>query len=370
MVKKKDESCYRKSAPASCCRLESLLSVDERGQMVLPKDLRDKAGIKAGDNILKVDGKSTKELKLWEAVQKMRGAQGTKVILTIYRKGFKEPKDFTLVRDIIPIESVYHVTLEPGYGYVRLTNFRDNTTADLEAALKDMEAQKQPLKALVLDLRNNPGGLMNQAVSVADLFIDKGEIVSMKGRLKQNNKVYTASKIKKKREYPMVVLINSGSASASEIVAGALQDHKRALLVGSTTFGKGSVQTVEPLRNGCGIKLTIARYYTPNGRSIQAEGIVPDIVMQEGYDTEKASKKERGLKEKDLENHLAPEGTDNAGKSEDVKTPEGSEDDEEGTEEEYKSFGTLTPEMALKDHQVSRALEILKGHVILSKTGS
>ncbi|MFH2096490.1 MAG: S41 family peptidase, partial [Bacteroidota bacterium] len=236
------------------------------------------AGIKADDKIIKVDDEPTKNMQLWEAVKKMRGPKGTSVIITVIRKGEPEPIDFELVRDVIPIESIKYVTLKSGYGYVWITNFRDNTTEDLKTALTELEAENNSLNGLVVDLRDNPGGLLNQAVDVSDAFLPEGVIVSIKGRHDQN--IFKAHNDPSDKNYPIVVLINGGSASASEIVAGALQDNKRALILGTPSFGKGSVQTVKSLRDGYGIKYTIARYYTPNGTSIQAQGIQPDIILK------------------------------------------------------------------------------------------
>ncbi|MGD9122855.1 MAG: S41 family peptidase, partial [Desulfobacterales bacterium] len=265
----------------------------------------DKAGIIAQDRIIKVDGKQVKDLR--EAVSMMRGPKGTKVLVTIVRQGEKEPLDFELVRDVIPIISVKAIELKPGYGYIRLSQFSGSTTKELEEALNTMESGDIPVKGLVLDLRNNGGGLLNQAIQVTDLFLDEGQILSIKGRNKKNTKVYMATPDAAIRNYPLVVLINGGSASASEIVAGALQDQKRALILGTTSFGKGSVQTVETLRDGSGVKLTIARYFTPNGRSIQAKGIEPDIVLKHKRIDPSESREEGLLKEKDLANHLEAE---------------------------------------------------------------
>jgi len=321
-----------------------------------------KAGIKAGDIIIKIDGTSTKDMMLWEAVKKMRGPKGAEVVITIVRKGLSEPVDFKLIRDIIPIESVRSIVLKSGYGYIRITNFQDNTTSDLELALKELESGDIPLKGLVIDLRNNPGGLLKQSVDVSDLFLEKGEIVSIKGRLKTHTKIFNAHKNKIKHNYPIVILINGGSASASEIVAGALQDHKKALILGTTSFGKGSVQTVETLRDGYGLKYTIARYYTPNGRSIQAQGIVPDIeVKYEIINNEDAD--EGMMKEKDLKNHLEAEPLENN----DIET-----ESKEQKDKKKKPIMHLlkTRHMPLKikelqsDNQVMRALEILMGYEI------
>jgi len=184
------------------------------------------------------------------------------------------------LRDVIPIESVKSLSLKPGYGYIWVTNFRESTTQDIVKALEKLQAGGTPLKGIIMDLRDNPGGLLDQSIKVADLFLEKGKILSIEGRSKRNTRIFNAKPDDPPRSYPMVVLINGGSASASEIVAGALQDQKRALILGTTSFGKGSVQTVETLRDGYGLKLTIARYYTPSGRSIQAKGIEPDIIVK------------------------------------------------------------------------------------------
>ncbi len=322
------------------------------------------AGIKARDRIIKVDGQSAKDLR--EAVKMMRGPKGTKVKVTILREGVKKPLEFELTRDVIPIQSVKSFPLEPGYGYVRLSNFTGTTTTELENALDKLEHSEVPLKGLILDLRNNGGGLLNQSIKVADLFIDEGNILSIKGRNNKNTKIFKASPSSVKRNYPMVVLINGGSASASEIVAGALQDHKRALILGTTSFGKGSVQTVETLRDGSGLKLTIARYYTPNDRSIQAKGIEPDIYLkQQRLDPNEIATKDEGLlKEKDLANHLEAEPGDD-------ETQDGEpEQDDQGKKntrmrEAEMRIGPLTIEALKTDNQVMRALEMLRGYEIL-----
>ena len=323
-----------------------------------------KAGIKAGDIIIKIDGNSTKDMMLWEAVKKMRGPKGTEVVITIVRKGLSEPLDFKLIRDIIPIESVRSIVLKPNYGYIRITNFQDNTTSDLGLALKQLESGDVPLKGLVIDLRNNPGGLLNQAIDVSDLFLEKGEIVSIKGRLKTHTKIFNAHKNKIKHNYPIVILINGGSASASEIVAGALQDHKRALILGTTSFGKGSVQTVETLRDGYGLKYTIARYYTPSGRSIQAQGIVPDIEVNYKIINKEATSDESLLKEKDLKNHLEAEPVE----KDNTETEPGKQKDKKKHPSMHlleTKHGPLKLEELQSDNQVMRALEILMGYEIL-----
>jgi carboxyl-terminal processing protease len=304
-----------------------------------------KAGIQEGDKIIKVDGKSAKQLR--EAVKMIRGPKGTKVTITIIREGIKEPMDFSLVRDIIPIESIKSITLKPGYGYIWITNFRDNTTKDLVSNLETFESGEVPLKGLILDLRNNPGGLLNQAIEVADLFIEKGTFDQTE------------------QKYPIVVLINGGSASASEIVAGALQDHKRALIIGTASFGKGSVQTVETLREGYGLKLTIARYYTPSGRSIQAKGIEPDIIVQKKVidKDDKNALTDGFKKEKDLENHLDAKPKQ---RQDDQKEPKGKDDTKEKPDLEStdSDFDHLKLERLQSDNQVMRALDILLSYEI------
>ncbi|UCD77580.1 MAG: S41 family peptidase [Desulfobacterales bacterium] len=327
------------------------------------------AGIKARDRIIKVDGQPAKDLR--EAVKMMRGPKGTKVTVTIMREGVKKPLEFELVRDVIPIQSVKFILIEPGYGYVRLSNFTGSTTDELEKALDELENLEVPLKGLILDLRNNGGGLLNQSIKIADLFIDEGDILSIKGRNKKNTKVFKASQSSIKRDYPMVVLINGGSASASEIVAGALQDHKRALILGTTSFGKGSVQTVETLRDGSGLKLTIARYYTPNDRSIQAKGIVPDIYLKfRRLDPEEITRKEEGLlKEKDLENHLEAEPSRVKKPDSDMQEKEESEKDSKMQDAELR-VGPLTREALQSDNQVMRALEMLRGYEIFKNMKS
>ncbi len=324
-----------------------------------------KAGIAAGDHIIKVDGENTKDMMLWEAVKKMRGPKGTKVVITVWREGITEPIDFELIRDIIPIESVRYLSLQPGYGYIWITNFRENTSKELTVALETLEKAGPPLKGLVLDLRYNPGGLLNQSVEVADLFLEDGIIVSMKGRQPMNNKVFKATPNSVKRDYPIIVLINSGSASASEIVAGALQDQKRGLILGTTSFGKGSVQNVDSLGGGYGLKLTIALYYTPSGRSIQAQGIEPDIVVEQKIIEKNtaADDKRRMIKEKDLKNHLEPDVSEPEDEPEakpETETPEESDD-------KLSRHGQLTVEKLKSDWQVTRALEILISYDIFSE---
>ena len=321
-----------------------------------------KAGIKARDKIIKVDGEQTRDLR--DAVNRMRGPKGTTVIVTIIRDGLQEPIDFNLVRDVIPLVSVKSSELKPGYGYIRITNFRENTTPDIKVALAKLESGDAPLKGLILDLRNNPGGLLNQSVEVSDLFLEKGIIVSIKGRLKRHTMIYKAHLNEVKHNYPMVVLINGGSASASEIVAGALQDNKRALILGTNSFGKGSVQTVETLKDGYGVKFTIARYYTPSGRSIQAQGIIPDINVKKRFiDDKDIDESSDGLvKEKDLKNHI--EAVPKDSKDKDVESDNKKNGRKTKEEDDIFSYGPLKLKELESDNQVMRALQILMSYDI------
>jgi len=317
-----------------------------------------KKGIKAGDLIIKIEGESTKDMSLMEAVKKLRGIKGTEVTISIHREGWPELKEITMIRDVIPLHSVRAKTLEPGYGYIRITNFQTKTTADLKKALEELTSAGE-IKGLVLDLRNNPGGLLDQSVKVADLFIKEGVIVSTKGRLKDQNMEFTAHSRGKVYTLPLVVLVNGGSASASEIVAGALQDHKRALILGTQTFGKGSVQTIIPMNDGAGLRLTTARYYTPNGTSIQAKGITPDILVPLQPTSNEVTEKSRPrfLREKDLRHHL---------KNGDEPAEENDADqkiEENDTGDEDLSEGKEALE---KDNQLQVALLILKSLNVFS----
>jgi len=313
-----------------------------------------KAGVQAGDSIIRIDDKSTKDMELWEAVNMMRGPQNKPVRIAVIREGEHDAIEFSINRDLIPMESVKSATLKPGFGYLRITNFRMNTLDDIKTHLGRLEAENKEMKGLVMDLRDNPGGLLDQAVKISDLFLTKGEIVSIKGKQERNSQVFRASERDDDRKYPVVILINGGSASASEIVAGALQDNSRALILGTTSFGKGSVQTVRPLKDGYGIKYTIARYYTPNGRSIQAKGIEPDLEVEYEILEEKekkASAFDRMVKEKDLKNSLKPE---QAKSSEKAKTPP------------KKNQRVLDTDQLLHDAQVKRALDILISYGVFS----
>lgn len=266
----------------------------------------DKVGIMAKDMIVKINGEATKNMPSMEAVKLLHGPKGSKVTLSIYRDGWEKLKDFEIIRDIIPLHSVYGLTLEPGFAYIQITNFQEQTTNDLKDTLNTLNAEST-IKGLVLDLRNNPGGLLDQAISVSDIFLEEGLVVYTKGRVPEQNMTFQAHANNGKNTYPLVILVNEGSASASEIVAGAIQDHQRGVIVGSTTFGKGSVQTILPMPGGSGLRLTTARYYTPNGRSIQATGIVPDVEVPFIPYTGQKKGKQLPLavvREADLKNHI------------------------------------------------------------------
>lgn len=331
-----------------------------------------KAGIKAGDQILRIDDRFTKDLNINDAVKRMRGQKGTKVILTIMREGFDKPQEFPLMRDIIQVRSVRSKLMENGYAYIRIAQFQEKTDEDLAKFLKSLkEENKGELKGLILDMRNDPGGLLDQAVKVAEHFIDDGQmIVYTEGREKDSKMQFTSRKGTKEPKYPIVVLINGGSASASEIVAGALQDHKRAIVMGTQSFGKGSVQTIIPLSDQSGLRLTTARYYTPKGRSIQAKGITPDIVVERLELPKEATSKKDGmhLREKDLENHF--EGEDKGAVKDPAKDPVKDQKKEDKKDEKKDKSVPSTLEEALKsDYQVMRALDLLKGWEILKIMG-
>lgn len=266
------------------------------------------AGVKAGDRIVEINGESTKGLSLAEAAQRMRGKRGSKVRMMIFREGFDKPKEFVISRGVVKVRSVKYTDLEDGYGYIRLTSFIENSASEMEKAIKQhIRNSKVGMRGLILDLRRNPGGLLDQAIRISDLFLDQGVIVSTIGRGKAKDKeVASARKENSYMGFPIIVLINEYSASASEIVAGALQDNKRALVMGTRSFGKGSVQSVVRLGDGSALKLTVARYYTPNGVSIQAEGIKPDIALED-VDPEafqKAVIKRDVRREQDIARHL------------------------------------------------------------------
>ncbi|MFQ5760058.1 MAG: S41 family peptidase [Acidiferrobacterales bacterium] len=309
-----------------------------------------RAGIEPGDLIVRLDDTAVKGLTLSEAVKLMRGKPGSVITLTVVREGEAKPIKVDITRAIIKIQSVKSRILEPGYGYLRITQFQANTAQNLKMALRKLEtANEHKLKGMVLDLRNNPGGVLNAAVAVSDVFLNDGLIVYTEGRVSDSKLKFSASSSEALKGAPLVVLVNGGSASASEIVAGALQDHGRAIIMGTKTFGKGSVQTIMPMSNGAALKLTTARYYTPSGKSIQATGIEPDIITEDAKVTKNGQGEER-LKEADLTRHL--QGT-NKEKTTDKK-------DKEKTTEEKSTDD---------DFQLSEALTLLKGINIYTKKG-
>ena len=303
-----------------------------------------RAGIQAGDKIVMIEGTSTKDMSLMEAVKLMRGPKGTKVTISIVREGEPKPIKHTITRDVIPLLSVKVKDIDPSVGYVRITQFQKKTSTEFSEALEKIREEKgETFKGLVLDLRNNPGGLLLSAIEVTDRFVDSGPIVTTKGRLKNQDFAYNAQSKGTEPEYPMVVLVNGGSASASEIVAGALQDYKKAILIGTTTFGKGSVQTIYRLGDGSGMRVTTARYFTPLGRSIQATGIEPDIVVRNQSGTPRGH-----VREKDLTGHL---------ENDQVKEDE----DDSDKEEEKMPAADFIPEDPAEDAQLMRAIDLLKG---------
>jgi carboxyl-terminal processing protease len=308
-----------------------------------------RAGVKAGDLVIRLDDTPVKGMSLNDAVKIMRGEPGTDIELTIVREGLDKPLQITITRDIIKVKSVKRRSLEPGYGYLRISQFQSKTADYLEDAISDLKKENDDnLKGLVLDLRNNPGGVLNGAVAVSDAFLTKGLIVYTEGRIDDSRLRFNATPDDLLNGAPIVVLVNQGSASASEIVAGALQDHKRAIILGSKTFGKGSVQTILPLSGGTALKLTTARYFTPSGRSIQAEGITPDIQL-ESLKVATVEKTIDPLKEADLSGHL-----DN-----------GNGDAEDGTAGDQDDSGNGG--LAQSDYELYEALNMLKGLAILQE---
>lgn len=321
-----------------------------------------KAGVKAGDQIIKIEDEYTKDMTLVDAVKKMRGNKGTKITISIKREGIAELLNFNLMRDIIRVQSVRSRVLEEGYGYVRLAQFQERTDRDLQRALEKLKEEKGGLKGLVLDLRNNPGGLLTQAVRVSDMFLESGLVVYTEGRLESQKQKYFAHKEGTWSNFPIIVLVNGGSASASEIVAGAMQDHKRAVILGTKTFGKGSVQTILPLDDNSALRLTTARYFTPKGRSIQATGIVPDIVIENPIvipETKPDDKSRPSLREENLPGHLRnPQSP-----QEQKDSKEKDADKDKDKEKEISKTVQPTPpsEGTENDAQLRRALELLKG---------
>ncbi len=317
-----------------------------------------KAGIKAGDIILAIDGDSTLDMTLQNAVSKIRGKKNTVVKLTVLHKDEKKPETISITRNSIPLISVKHQHLGDDYHWIRLTRFSGKTTDELKKKLAEIKKQG-PIKGIVLDLRNNPGGLLDQAIDVSDVFLKKGTIVSMRTRNDETVRKYTASQEASDISTPLVVLINAGSASASEIVAGALGDQKRALIIGERSFGKGSVQNIIPLADGSGLKITVARYFTPSGRSIQAEGIEPDFLV-EFKPPKKEDLEEKDdlptLREQNLDRHLESDEEKKGDKAESKEKSDKEKDAEKNgkeADEEAKKFLEL-------DNQLSLALQILK----------
>ena len=302
-----------------------------------------KAGLKSGDLIISMDGVQVKGLSLGESVSLMRGKPGSEIVLTIVRKDRPEPFEVTLKRAIIQLESVRAELLETGFGYVRGIQFQIGTATSLRQQLARLAREAgTALKGLVLDLRDNPGGVLDGAIQVSDTFLRDGLIVSTRGRAENSEVTFSASPKDYLNDAPLVVLVNGGSASASEIVAGALQDHGRALILGTTTFGKGSVQTILPMLNGAALKLTTARYYTPNDRSIQATGITPDVVSQPAESSQTLDRDASRLRESDLAGHL----------------------ENELEKDQNATVDTKTDPLLFSDLQVREALNILKGMVI------
>jgi len=310
----------------------------------------DKAGLQAGDIILKIDDRSTLDMEIDDAVNLMRGKPKTPIDITIVRKGATKPFVVHIIRDIIKIQSVYTRSIGDDIVYLRVTSFDQKVVGDISKALKQHNADT---KGYILDLRNNPGGLLDQAVGLVDLFVNEGVIVSQKGRDKRENTEYTAHRAETLTAKPLVVLVNEGSASASEIVSGALQDHKRAVLVGKNTFGKGSVQVVLPISETEAIKLTVARYYLPSGRTIQAVGVAPDIVVDRG-EVPQNDNDAFMIKEADLKMHLKGE----------LKKIDGDAAADQNDSAETNST-VITEKQIDKDIQLKEAIDILKALIIV-----
>ncbi len=309
-----------------------------------------KAGVKSGDKIIKIDDESTKDISLLDAVTKLRGPKGTSVTITIIRKGLEKSKDISIIRDIIKIKSVKTRTVDDGIGYIKLLQFQQKTASDLKKALKEIDKEK--INGLVLDLRNNPGGLLKGSIDVVSQFLPSGKlVVYIKGRNGEKTEFRTVNN-NAYYDFPMIILVNEGSASASEIVAGALQDWGQAVVLGTQTFGKGSVQTVFPLNDGSGVRVTTARYYTPKGRSIQTTGITPDIIVK--LKVEEGEKSHPILREKDLKKHLENDVI----KDKDLDTEE----------EKGKDIVEVPLEVSEdNDVQLQRAIDLLKTWRVFKK---
>ncbi|AEF98724.1 S41 family peptidase [Methylomonas methanica] len=315
-----------------------------------------KAGIKAGDLIVRLDDKPVKGMTLGDAVKIMRGEPGSQIVLTVIREGAEAPLKFEITRDIIKVKSVKSRLLEKGYGYLRISSFQSGTGESLVEAIDELKKENEaPLKGIILDLRNNPGGVLNAAVDVSDAFIQSGLIVYTEGRIKNSEMRFNATPDDIIDGAPIVVLINGGSASASEIVAGALQDHKRAIIMGEKSFGKGSVQTILPTSNGGAVKLTTARYFTPSGRSIQAEGIEPDVTLARVKLEALEKAKFESIKEADLSGHLSNGNGDK-------KKSEANEKADDKEDNDKEADGN---EAEIRDYPLHEALNLLKGVSIL-----
>jgi len=316
-----------------------------------------RAGMEAGDLIIKLDDKPVKGMSLDAAVKLMRGEPGSDIVLTVVRIGKDKPFTVTITRDIIKVKSVKKRMLEPNYGYVRISSFQSKTGSQLLEAIKTLRKEnKNDLKGLILDLRNNPGGVLNAAAEVSDLFLNKGKIVYTEGRIENSYMEFSAKPGDVLEGAPLIVLINGGSASASEIVAGALQDHKRGIILGTKSFGKGSVQTIQELPAGGAIKMTTARYFTPSGRSIQAQGIEPDIKLDRVKITRLDENTVSSVKEADLSGHLSNQ-KDEEGKAKDKKSAKSKTDKKD---KEKKPLSST-------DYQLYEALNLLKGLSIFSQ---
>lgn len=323
-----------------------------------------RAGIKAGDLIVKLDEKPVKGMSINDAVKLMRGEPGSPITLMIIREGEESPLKITLNRDIIKVKSVKSKLVEKNYGYLRISSFQSGTGQGLVDAIAEMKKEnKGPLKGLILDLRNNPGGLLNAAVEVSDAFLEKGLIVYTEGRIKNSEIRFNAASGDILAGAPLVVLINSGSASASEIVAGALQDQKRAVIMGEKSFGKGSVQTVLPTSSGGAVKLTTARYYTPSGRSIQAEGIEPDVTLAQVKIESLDASKYEPVKESDLSGHLTNGNADKKA----LKKEPAKDLKEPGNESKDSKDSKDKDALDVTDYGLHEALTLLKGMSILMK---
>ena len=304
------------------------------------------AGIKAGDHIIQIDGKSTKDITIMEAVKKLRGPKDSKVTVTIMREDMTKPKDFVITRSIIKIRSVKSKIYDDHIAYIRVASFQERTAEDLKKVLRDIKAKNGVLEGIILDFRNNPGGLLSQAVAVADVFLKSGVIVTTKGRTRNMETKSVAKDDGDEPMCPIIAMVNEGTASAAEIVSGALQDNGRALVLGTQTFGKGSVQTVIPLEDGSALKLTTAKYYTPSGRSIQAEGIKPDIVVKYIRPSEDKEMTDDFIRERDLKGHIEQKKENDTSKDKSAKKEQ---------------------DNLMQDNQLKSALDIIKSWDIMKK---